>query len=197
MATDERYATNAARGRNRTDVLAAVEPWLAVHTTKEVVDSFGGTVPIGPVNTAADIFVDPHVAARGMLVPVEQPGSDEPVTVAGEPIKFTATPSRVNGRGPSVRRAPRRRHHRRLVYRVHRMMHRPRKIQILNTHPSGSPPATVAGHYQRRDGPRRRARPGTASEPASALGASSMRAIVRSAISSGISAPSARYHSTE
>jgi crotonobetainyl-CoA:carnitine CoA-transferase CaiB-like acyl-CoA transferase len=100
MATDERYATNAARGRNRTDVLAAVEPWLAVHTTKEVVDSFGGTVPIGPVNTAADIFVDPHVAARGMLVPVEQPGSDEPVTVAGEPIKFTATPSRVNGRAP-------------------------------------------------------------------------------------------------
>jgi crotonobetainyl-CoA:carnitine CoA-transferase CaiB-like acyl-CoA transferase len=100
MATDERYATNAARVRNRTEVLAAVEPWLAAHTTKEVVETFGGTVPIGPVNTAADIFADPHVAARGMLVPIEQPGSDVPVTVAGQPIKFTQTPSRVRGRGP-------------------------------------------------------------------------------------------------
>jgi hypothetical protein len=35
-----------------------------------------------------------------MLVPVEQPGSDVPVTVAGQPIKFTETPSRVSGRGP-------------------------------------------------------------------------------------------------
>jgi crotonobetainyl-CoA:carnitine CoA-transferase CaiB-like acyl-CoA transferase len=100
MATDERYATNAARVRNRTEVLAAVQPWLAAHTTKEVVGTFGGSVPIGPVNTAADIFADPHVAARGMLVPVGQPGSDVPVTVAGQPIKLTETPSRVSGRAP-------------------------------------------------------------------------------------------------
>jgi crotonobetainyl-CoA:carnitine CoA-transferase CaiB-like acyl-CoA transferase len=101
MATDERYATNAARVRNRTEVLAAVEPWLAAHTTKEVVETFGGTVSIGPVNTAADIFADPHVAARGMLVPIEQPGSDVPVTVTGQPIKFTQTPSASGAAVPS------------------------------------------------------------------------------------------------
>jgi crotonobetainyl-CoA:carnitine CoA-transferase CaiB-like acyl-CoA transferase len=100
MAHDERYATNAARARNRTDVLAALQPWLSAHSTKEVVAIFGGTVPIGPVNTAAEIFADPHVAARAMLVPIEQPGSDVPVTVAGQPIKFTETPSYVGRRAP-------------------------------------------------------------------------------------------------
>jgi crotonobetainyl-CoA:carnitine CoA-transferase CaiB-like acyl-CoA transferase len=100
MAHDERYATNAARARNRTDVLAALQPWLSAHSTKEVVAIFGGTVPIGPVNTAAEIFADPHVTARAMLVPIDQPGSDVPVTVAGQPIKFTETPSHVGRRAP-------------------------------------------------------------------------------------------------
>ena len=69
-------------------------------TTKEVLATFGGSVPIGPVNTVADIFADEHVAARDMLVAVEQPGSDRPVTLAGQPIKFTETPSSAITRGP-------------------------------------------------------------------------------------------------
>ena len=35
-----------------------------------------------------------------MLVAVEQPGSELPVTLAGQPIKFTETPSDVTTRGP-------------------------------------------------------------------------------------------------
>ncbi|MGC4998450.1 CaiB/BaiF CoA transferase family protein [Streptomyces sp. DT195] len=100
MATDARYATNRARVRHRAEVREALEKWFATRTTRQAVEVFGGRVPIGPVNTAADIFADPHAAARGMLVPIEQPGSDEPVTVAGPAIKLTETPSAVRGRGP-------------------------------------------------------------------------------------------------
>jgi formyl-CoA transferase len=100
MATDERYSTNAARVEHRDEVIAVLGSWLAEHSTGEVVQAFGGSVPIGPVNTAADIFADPHVAARGMLVSLEQPGSDRPVTVAGQPIKMTGTPGSIDTRGP-------------------------------------------------------------------------------------------------
>jgi crotonobetainyl-CoA:carnitine CoA-transferase CaiB-like acyl-CoA transferase len=60
----------------------------------------GGKVPAAPVNTIADIFADPHVRGRDMLVSVPQPGSATPVQLAGQPIKLTATPAGVSGRAP-------------------------------------------------------------------------------------------------
>jgi crotonobetainyl-CoA:carnitine CoA-transferase CaiB-like acyl-CoA transferase len=102
MGTDERYATGLQRKIHCADVLAALNEWLSGITTKEVVALLGGRVPIGPVNTVADIYADPHVQAREMLVEVEQPGSDRPVTIAGQPIKFTDTPARVQRRAPKL-----------------------------------------------------------------------------------------------
>jgi formyl-CoA transferase len=55
-------------------------------------------VPFGPVNDAADIFADQHPRARKMLVEVEQPGVEVPMTIAGTPIK-------TDGAGAS-RRSP-------------------------------------------------------------------------------------------
>ena len=59
-------------------------------------------VPVGPVNTAADIFADPHTKIRGMLVEVEQPGNNRPITLAGSPIKLTGTPSGIYRRPPNI-----------------------------------------------------------------------------------------------
>ena len=100
MAVDERYRTNAARLRHAPEVRAALESWLGARTNAEVVAALGGRVPIGPVNDAAAIFADPHVAARRMLVELDDPGSDRPMTVAGQPIKFTRTPAEPSRRGP-------------------------------------------------------------------------------------------------
>jgi crotonobetainyl-CoA:carnitine CoA-transferase CaiB-like acyl-CoA transferase len=100
LATDERYATNVQRARRGEEVRAIVGPWLAALTTAQLVERLGGRVPIGPVNDVAAIYADPHVRARGMLVEVEQPGSDIPVTLAGSPIKYTKTPAGPAGRGP-------------------------------------------------------------------------------------------------
>ena len=57
---------------------------------------------MGPVNTAADIFADPHTKIRGMLVEVEQPGNNRPITLAGSPIKLTGTPSGIYRRPPKI-----------------------------------------------------------------------------------------------
>ncbi|MGH9057000.1 MAG: CaiB/BaiF CoA transferase family protein [Acidimicrobiales bacterium] len=102
MATDERFRNNAARVRNRAEVLQILGAWLSQHTTSSVVDTFGGRVPVGPVQDAAAVFADPHVRVRRMLAEVGQPGSDRPVVVAGQPIKLSRTPSAVTHRAPAL-----------------------------------------------------------------------------------------------
>ncbi len=102
LATDVRFRTNRDRVARAGEVRAILGEWLAARTNADVVAALGGRVPMGPVNDAAAIFADPHVAARHMLAQVPQPGSDEPVTVAGQPIKFTHTPTAVERRAPRL-----------------------------------------------------------------------------------------------
>lgn len=102
LSDDPRFVNNAARLANIVEVREILGAWLADRTTSAVVEALGGRVPIGPVHDAADIFNDEHVYLREMLVEVEQPGSDAPVTIAGSPIKLSSTPARVRGRGPKL-----------------------------------------------------------------------------------------------
>jgi len=100
LTTDPRYSTNAERAIHNAELRPIVEPWIRARTNAELVALFGGRIPIGPVNSIADIFADPHAKVREMLVEVPQPGSDKPVTIAGAPIKLSATPAAVRGRAP-------------------------------------------------------------------------------------------------
>ena len=100
LGEDPRFITSGARIGNADEVRSILTDWLSTRKTIDVMATLGGKVPIGPVNNVADIFADPHVRARDMLVEIEQPGNDRPVTIAGQPIKFTLTPSRVRGRAP-------------------------------------------------------------------------------------------------
>jgi crotonobetainyl-CoA:carnitine CoA-transferase CaiB-like acyl-CoA transferase len=100
LGQDERFATNAARMQRRDEVERMVAAWCAERTNREVVAALGGRVPVAPVQSVADIVADPHVAARRMLVELEQPGSARPRQVVGPPIKLTATPASVVTRAP-------------------------------------------------------------------------------------------------
>lgn len=100
LGDDPRFRRNTDRVRNSDDVRTVLEDWLCKHSNEEVAAALGGKVPMGPVNDVASIFSDPHVEAREMLIELPQPGSSEPVVVAGQPIKFSQT------RGGPKRRAP-------------------------------------------------------------------------------------------
>ncbi|WP_283134130.1 CaiB/BaiF CoA transferase family protein [Rhizohabitans arisaemae] len=102
LGDDPRYRTNADRVGHAPVVRAIVADWLAVRTTAEALSVLGGHVPCGPVNDARAVFADPHVRRRDMLCAVEQPGSAEPVVIAGQPIKFSLTPSGVRHRAPRL-----------------------------------------------------------------------------------------------
>jgi crotonobetainyl-CoA:carnitine CoA-transferase CaiB-like acyl-CoA transferase len=102
LATDDRTRTNPRRIANADMVRGIVSAWTGARTTREVVAAIGGKVPVGPVNTAKDIFEDPHPKVRGMLVEVEQPGDNPPLTVAGCPIKLSGTPAGIYARPPRL-----------------------------------------------------------------------------------------------
>lgn len=100
LAQDARFLTNNDRLAHRAETVAIVEAWTSVRTKAEIAAALGTRVPFGPVNTSVDIFADPHMAVREMLVEVEHPGSATPVIVASTPIRMTATPGGVSRRAP-------------------------------------------------------------------------------------------------
>ncbi len=100
LIDDPHTADNLARVAHRDEVIAIITAWTLKRTKAEVVAELGGRVPVGPVNTAADIFSDPHVRARGMLADVALPGGGTTVQLAAPALKFAATPARVYRRPP-------------------------------------------------------------------------------------------------
>ena len=100
LASDDRFADGAARLANAGQVREVVERWTRDRTAAEVTELVGDDLPVGRVQSVADIFADPHPHAREMLVEVEQPGSVEPVVIAGVPIKLSRTPGGVRRRAP-------------------------------------------------------------------------------------------------
>lgn len=102
LVDDERARNVHLRSRNQEFVEEIIAGWTKTLTKKQIMEAIGGKVPCGPVNTAADIFADPHVAARQMLTEFEMPGDNPPATIVGSPIKFTNTPSGFYRRAPML-----------------------------------------------------------------------------------------------
>lgn len=74
LAADERTKDGTARATNRAMIDAHIEEWLKSRTRAEAVDALNAAgVPTGPVNRAEDVFACPQVAARGFLMPVDDP----------------------------------------------------------------------------------------------------------------------------
>lgn len=96
----EEYPTTPERLEHREALREELAAWAIEQTNDELVGALEGRVPAAPVQTTEEIFDDPHVAARDMLVPVEQPGADRDVEIAGTPIKMSETNPEPRGRAP-------------------------------------------------------------------------------------------------
>ena len=102
MSTDPRYRTNRLRVENREEVDAVVTEWFGRHTAEQIqqiCDAKG--VPVSRVNNMADVFADPHVQARDMLVEVEHPKLGS-LRLPGVVPKLSGTPGDVRTTGPSM-----------------------------------------------------------------------------------------------
>jgi crotonobetainyl-CoA:carnitine CoA-transferase CaiB-like acyl-CoA transferase len=88
---DSRFADRTGWARHTEDVIRpALEAWAADKTKLEAAAALcAAGIVAGPSNLAEDIVVDPHVAARDMLVEVPRPDAERPYLVVGNPVKMT------------------------------------------------------------------------------------------------------------
>ena len=90
--TTPRAIRRAARADHADELRPLIEGWLGQRTRAEAVDALNAAgVPTGPVNTAEDIFADPHVQERGLLMPIDDPEVGE-FKFARSPVFLSEAP---------------------------------------------------------------------------------------------------------
>jgi formyl-CoA transferase/succinyl-CoA--D-citramalate CoA-transferase len=100
LATDERFATHAARGANMTELDGLISAWTSTMPSEELLDVLAGNgVPAGKIFTAENMLADEHYAAREMVLRrPNRDGTNVPMT--GIVPKFVRTPGDVRTTGP-------------------------------------------------------------------------------------------------
>ncbi|MFN3449104.1 MAG: CaiB/BaiF CoA transferase family protein [Roseococcus sp.] len=92
LLEDPRFTTNAKRVENRDLVTETLTPVMRSRTTAEWVEALEREkIGCGPINTLKDVFADPHVRAREMVVRMPH-GSGVEISVIANPVKLSATP---------------------------------------------------------------------------------------------------------
>jgi crotonobetainyl-CoA:carnitine CoA-transferase CaiB-like acyl-CoA transferase len=102
IADDPKFATNPKRVENRDEVVAIVSKKIKTKTMQEWLDILNDAgVPCGPIYTVDQIFKDPQVLAREMLVEVDHPKCGK-IQVTGSPIKLSETPAEITTHPPML-----------------------------------------------------------------------------------------------
>ncbi|MDA1324387.1 MAG: CaiB/BaiF CoA-transferase family protein [Proteobacteria bacterium] len=101
LAADERFGTNGARVGNRDALIAAMEPVLAARPSQEWLTELERlTIGCGPINTVDQVFADPHVRDRGMVINMPHDA------VGGRDVPLVANPLRLSETPVSYRHTP-------------------------------------------------------------------------------------------
>jgi crotonobetainyl-CoA:carnitine CoA-transferase CaiB-like acyl-CoA transferase len=91
-ATDERFATNPLRAKHRLVLVPMLADVLKTRTVRAWYADFDAAgVPSGPINGFEEVFADPQIVHREMLL--QQPhAAAGTVPQVANPVKFSATP---------------------------------------------------------------------------------------------------------
>jgi crotonobetainyl-CoA:carnitine CoA-transferase CaiB-like acyl-CoA transferase len=94
LAKDARFARNAERVRNRATLVPLLEVVMKTRTRGDWLAALeAATVPCGPIHDLAEVFADPQVRSRQMVVEMPHPLAGATRLVAS-PMKLSATPVR-------------------------------------------------------------------------------------------------------
>ena len=102
LVEDPRFQLPGDRKAREKELAALLEETLGQETTGhwlEILDQAG--VVAGPILNMAQVYQDPHVQARGMLVDLEDPEIGL-LSHIGVPVKLSATPGAVRKRAPAL-----------------------------------------------------------------------------------------------
>ena len=102
LLEDPRFTANADRKVRETELAAILEETFITEPTEhwlEVLEAAG--VPAGPIMDMAQVYSDPHVLDREMLVEISDPELGV-VKNIGIPVKLSETPGRIRSRAPKL-----------------------------------------------------------------------------------------------
>lgn len=94
LAADPEYATNDARVRNRDALVPILNEVFAARTSAEWLSGLEEKkIGCGPINNLQEVFDDPHVQARNMVINMDhQLAGDRGADLIASPMKFSGTP---------------------------------------------------------------------------------------------------------
>ncbi len=94
LATDERYAANEGRVRNREELVPKLAGVFKAQTSAYWLEGLESiNISCGPINRLDEVFEDPQVRARGMEIEMPHPGTGSaPVHLIGSPINMSQSP---------------------------------------------------------------------------------------------------------
>jgi crotonobetainyl-CoA:carnitine CoA-transferase CaiB-like acyl-CoA transferase len=101
-SADGRFTTDALRVAHRAELAALIEAVTVTRPRAEWLrDLEAAGIPCGPINDYAQVFADPQVHAREMVVEVDHPRLGR-VRTLGTPLKLSATPLDPRRRAPGL-----------------------------------------------------------------------------------------------
>ena len=102
LIKDPRFATNAERVKHRKELAALLQRRFDRETTAHWLSRLEAEgVPAGPILTYDQVFADPQVRHREMVVEVDHPVAGQS-RVLGVPIKFTESPAGIRRAAPTL-----------------------------------------------------------------------------------------------
>jgi crotonobetainyl-CoA:carnitine CoA-transferase CaiB-like acyl-CoA transferase len=97
---DPELADNAARLRNHGALEARIEAITVARSRRHWLELFeANDIPCGPINDYAQVFADPHIRAREMVMDVDHPVLGT-MKALGSPLKLSETPTSPRRRAP-------------------------------------------------------------------------------------------------
>jgi formyl-CoA transferase/CoA:oxalate CoA-transferase len=95
LAADARFRTNPDRVRHRDPLVEILQGIFATRPTAQWRSTLDGAgVPNGPIYLLSDLFTDPQVKHRGMVVEVDHPRVGR-LRQTGLPVRLTGTPGSI------------------------------------------------------------------------------------------------------
>lgn len=92
LASDARFKTNSERVKHRDELIPILKPIFLTKTSGEWLAMLeAGGIPCGPIHTLDQVFAEPQVQAREMLIRMEH-SQIEDLRLVGSPLQFSATP---------------------------------------------------------------------------------------------------------
>jgi crotonobetainyl-CoA:carnitine CoA-transferase CaiB-like acyl-CoA transferase len=93
LSDDTRFKKNADRVRNRADLIALLSAKIRTFCKLDLLSKLDAElIPAGPINEMHEVFADPHVAARELVLEQNLGAGGALTRMIGNPIKFSRTP---------------------------------------------------------------------------------------------------------